>query len=506
MKKFILFLTVLVTFIFSIFGIKVYASDYYHDIINEVNTYVDQGKLPAFHKQLATKEGYQVYYTKKVRTNKMTDGLTELSQVSETTLRGIIQAYENRTNQVWYDVLTNLDIDVEYIKPNEILGLYWDSRIDESYSYLYLIWTTEYTPSEFMTIKQMNVSGQTIRQYDGTPKVGEGKWLNSDYYHFSDCNLSLYRTPIAGYDNNQKFGLDLKQKYFFMNLEIGLDKAMYGADPDPQGLYDSHIDGGISFDLGKAPKKDGVKLFQMVTHAYKIIKDCEAQSHFDFGFGGYEHWVFFNTTITIDRIYRVDVSYTLTSDNKSWYQFWLESDDVDVTKSLTSDRSSNGFFNLGNYIGFKEGEFKSNKSDSKTYKYKLHLNYDDQAWDFFDWSGYVEADYKRVKNFKILRMNYVVDDKTYDVAIDMDTVDGNTLSIADPNLIDSTSSFVWQVKDKITDVVEGTGTVFDVAKTIFENAKTIIIVSLSVIGGVLLLGIAIRIYKGIKDIFKQKGD
>ena len=109
MKKFILFLTLLVTFIFSIFGIKAYASDYYHDIINEVNTYVDQGRLPAFHRQLATKEGYQVYYTKKVRTNKMTDGLTELSQVSETTLRGIIQAYENRTNSVWYDVLTNLD-------------------------------------------------------------------------------------------------------------------------------------------------------------------------------------------------------------------------------------------------------------------------------------------------------------------------------------------------------------------------------------------------------------
>ena len=414
--------------------------------------------------------------------------------------------YENEWNDVWFDILTNIDIEPQYLDPDRVLGLYYDGTTESGESYLYLIWTSKYLPSEFMTIKQMNVNGEIIRQYDSTPKVGEGKWLNSDYYHFSDCNLSLYRTPIAGFDNNQKFGLDLKQKYFFMNLEIGLDKAMYGADPDPKGEYDIHIDGGISFDLGKTPKKDGVKLFQMVTHAYKIIKDCEAQSHFDFGFGGYEHWVFFNTTITIDRIYRVDVSYTLTSDNKSWYQFWLENDDVDVMKSLTSDRSSNGFFNLGNYVGFKEGEFKSNKSDTKTYKYKLHLNYDDQAWDFFDWSGYVEADYKRVKNFKILRMNYVVDDKTYDVAIDMDTVDGNTLSIVDPELIDSTSSASWKIKDKIGDVIDAIDTPISIAKTFFDNFKTIIIVTASVLAGVLILSIGLKVYVGVKDITKKKGD
>jgi len=504
MKKLIFLLTLVIAVLFSV---PAFAADRYHDIINEVNAYVDQGRLPQFHKQLATKEGYQVYYTKKVRTNKEYDGLASLAATSETTLRSLVQAYENRTNNVWYDVLTNLDIDVEYLKPNEILGLYWDSRIDESYSYLYLIWTTEYTPSEFMTIKNMVINGEKKFQYDqNNPTLESRKWLQSDYYHISDANLSLYKTPIAGVDNNKEFGIGLRQKYMFMNLDLGLDKMMYSKDPDPKGEYDAWIDGGISFDLGKTPKKDGVKLFQMVTHAYKIIKDCEAQSHFDFGFGGYEHWVFFNTTITIDRIYRVDVSYTLTSDNKSWYQFWLENDDVDVMKSLTSDRSSNGFFNLGNYVGFKEGEFKSNKSDTKTYKYKLHLNYDDQAWDFFDWSGYVEADYKRVKNFKILRMNYVVDDKTYDVAIDMDTVDGNTLSIVDPGLIDSTSSTSWKIKDTIGDVIDAIDTPIKVAKTFFDNFKTIIIVTASVLAGVLILSIGLKVYVGVKDITKKKGD
>ena len=72
----------------------------------------------------------------------------------------------------------------------------------------------------------------------------------------------------------------------------------------------------------------------MVTHAYKLIKDCEVQSHYDFGFGGYMHYVHFNTTIPIDKIYRVDVSYVLTSDNKDWYQFWLREDEQKVIKSL----------------------------------------------------------------------------------------------------------------------------------------------------------------------------
>ncbi len=504
MKKLIFLVTILLAVLFSV---PAFAADRYNDIINEVNAYVDQGKLPQFHKQLAKKEGYQVFYTKKVRTNKEYDGLASLAQTSETTLRSIIQTYENRTNNVWYDVLTNLDIDVEYLKPNEILGLYWDSKIDESYSYLYLIWTTEYTPSEFMTIKDMVINGEKKYQYDtNNPKIETRKWLQSDYYHISDANLSLYKTPIAGIDKNEEFGIGLRQKYMFMNLNIGLDKMMYAKDPDPKGEYDSKIDGGISFDLGKVPKKDGVKLFQMVTHAYKIIKDCEAQSHFDLGFGGYEHWVFFNTTITIDRIYRVDVSYTLTSDNKEWYQFWLNTKEENVTKSLTNDRSSNGFFNLGNYVGFKEGEFKSNKDKAKTYKYKLHLNYDDKAWDFFDWSGYVEADYKRVKNFKILRMNYVVDDKTYDVAIDMDTVDGSTLSIVDPGLIDSTSSASWKIKDKIGDVIDAIDTPISIAKTFFDNFKTIIIVTASVLAGVLILSIGLKVYIGVKDITKKKGD
>ena len=109
MKKLIFLLTLVIAVLFSA---PAFAADRYHDIINEVNTYVDQGKLPQFHKQLAKKEGYQVFYTKKVRTNKEYDGLASLAQTSETTLRSIIQTYENRTNNVWYDVLTNLAVSV----------------------------------------------------------------------------------------------------------------------------------------------------------------------------------------------------------------------------------------------------------------------------------------------------------------------------------------------------------------------------------------------------------
>lgn len=251
----------------------------------------------------------------------------------------------------------------------------------------------------------------------------------------------------------------------------------------------------IEFNLGKVPAKDGIKLCQLVTHAYEIIKDCEVQSYFDIGFGGYIHQVLFNTTIVIDRIYRVDVAYTLSSENKLWYQFWLNTKEEDVRKSLTAERKTGGFFNLFSYQGFQEGTFQSNIKTSKTYDYKMHLNYDETCWDLFDNPPYYEADYKIIKNFQILRINYLVADKVYDVAVKMDRVDGETLKIIDRNLIMDTGSTTWKVKDKIYEAV-------DTVKEKFGEAGTIVLALVSAFAGILFIYIVYKLLSFISKIFK----
>ncbi|MBQ9124815.1 MAG: hypothetical protein IJY14_03900, partial [Acholeplasmatales bacterium] len=199
-----------------------------------------------------------------------------------------------------------------------------------------------------------------------------------------------------------------------------------------------------------------------VTHAYELIKDCEVQSYYDFGFGGYKHLVHFNTTISIDRIYRVDVSYILSSDNKKWYEWWIYEKEHRVTKSMRPERKSTGFFGLCDTYGFKEGTFKSNEKDSITYKYEMMLNYDEQNWEWFGDSD-IESNYKKIKDFKILRLNYLVDDKVYDVEVKMDAIDGETKTIVDRDLILDTDSGLWKTKNVVYGIFDG---IKNVGKTI----------------------------------------
>lgn len=165
---------------------------------------------------------------------------------------------------------------------------------------------------------------------------------------------------------------------------------------------------------------------------------------------------------------------------------------------MTTKRISSGIFNLFEYQGFKEGTFKSNVKDSKTYKYQLHLNYDDDAWNLFESKPYYEADYKVIRNFKILRLNYIVDEKVYDVAVKMDTVDGDTLGIIDRDLILDTDSSTWKVKESIYDVFD------EVSEKLGTAAETVYTIG-AVIIGLILLYIVYKIIKFINYIFKAKG-
>lgn len=483
MRKQKLVLIIFICFvIFSLSHLQINAATFHEDIVSEVTYYVEQGKLPAYHSSLSSDSGYQTYYTKRVRTAKDKEaGLAYLAQQSYQDTLTVITWYRNMTNEVWQDILLNLDIEAQYLDPNKILGLYWDSRISKSFSYMYLVWTTEYLPTEFMTIHDIVINNKKYSQYESnSDSIGKAQWYDSDYYHFPNNNLTIHKTPLGGFEQNKEFGIPLMQKYKVTYINAGIDKKQYLADPDPKGNYNIKFSSSIEFDLGQVPKKDGIKLCQLVTHAYEIIKDGEVQSFFDLGFGGYIHQAVFNTTIQIDKIYRVDVSYTLSSENKSWWQIWLNTKEVFVTKSLTAERVSGGFFNLFSYQGFKEGSFASNIKGSKYYKYKLHLNYDEGCWNIFDNPPYYEADYKMVKQFKILRMNYLADNQVYDVAIKMDTIDGDTLSIVDKELILDTDSILWNVKDQIYEVLEK-------AKDLFGNASETILIVVSVIISLLLL-------------------
>lgn len=473
-------------------GVDTFAAEY-EDIPNEVATLVENGTFQSYHLALSYNTGYQTLYTKMYRQGGSSTK-EAFAKMTSSELRCYISMYENDWNDVWYDIVTNLDIEPAYLDPNRILGLYFDGDAGSTYSYLYLVWTSKYIPSEFMTINELTVNGKTYSQYP-TNDFTKPLWYDSKYYYYEQYDLALHLTPIAGFEDGKEFGIPIKQKYSFTNIKIGIDKLQFDNNPDPTNKYSSSIDTDAAFDLGITPTYHGKSACQLVTHAYKLIKDCEVQSYYDMGFGGYMHFVHFNTSIPIDKIYRVDVSYVLTSDNKDWYQFWLNEDETPVKKSMRPEKKSTGIFGLYDTYGFKEGVFKSNEKNSITYKYEMQLNYSEQNWDWFG-DTCVESNYKRIKNFKILRLNYLVDNKVYDVKVTMDAVDGDTLNIIDRELILDTDSTLWKVKDKAYDAVDGIANAFNIAKNVVAVVAAVTVFLIIFYGGYQLV-------LAFKEVFKN---
>lgn len=80
----------------------------------------------------------------------------------------------------------------------------------------------------------------------------------------------------------------------------------------------------MQFDFGEQPKNEGKNMMKLCTQAYEYVTDIEAQSTYSLGFGGYQHFVHFNLSINLDKIYRVDIKYSMTNDNTDWYLFKYE--------------------------------------------------------------------------------------------------------------------------------------------------------------------------------------
>lgn len=502
LKVFFSFALVLIAFVFMGGSVFAAESPIETQIQNEVTSYVNQGKLPSWHNNHLNDEGYQAYYYKTVHLSK---NLTYFASLSEPEIYSISSWYRSKRNETWDYILEGLDIEPEYLEANKYLGIYWDSIFTEEFKdtgYLYLIWTSQYTPSEFVTLTEVKESGKIYKLYDTQKDADDlkGNWFQSDSYDYKDYNLTIHITPIGGAEDGKEFGLPLKQKYTFQGFTFGIDDAEWGYDTDPQNQFGGTCTESISFDLGLTPKQgDGKNAMQLVTHAYEIIKDCEVQSHFDLNFGGYIHYAMFNTTINIDKIYRVDVSYTITNDNKSWWQFFLPDDTHAIKKSLTCERVSGGIFGLSRYQGFAEGSYQSTDSKAKNYKYRLHLDYDADAWNLFEGKDYYESDYKQVSEFKILRMNYLCDGKVYDVAVKMDTVEGDTLNILDPDLILDTESPYYNFKKFFDDIYR------DLAEK-FDKYKYILYAVAGVVGTVFILWIVFKVKMFIQVVFGSGGN
>lgn len=408
---------------------------------DEVRTRQLNGELDYFHYNFLWQDGYYNLYWKMT---KVTNQFNRFAALTEEEIQNYIDDYNTETNEMHQLVFDNLATRTEDLMAGQYVGLFWNSTFgdkEDNTSYLYLIWTSKYDLFKSITLKSVTVNGQKINMQT----IDEV----SDIYQFEDYNFDLHFSVIGGYQNGVPFGVLPASKYEISGFESGLrpEWAQYHGDYE-------HFESvqKINFNIGGLPEQHKKDVLFLVTQSYKIITDCEVQTHFSLNFGGYMHYAVFNTNIPIDKIYRVDVSYTVTNDNKDWWQGFLPDTEYNITKSLTAEKKSGGLFGLTDYQGFEQGSFQSTDSNAKNYKYRLHLNYDSDAWNIFAGESYNEANYKRVSDFKILRINYITDGSINEIPVDMDPVEGDSMLITDPDLIIDTETAYYDFKKMLDDI------------------------------------------------------
>ena len=482
-----------------------------HFIKEEINYLVEQHAIPSWHLKYLDDEGYQMYYYKMTHLSDP-NGIDE-NQVrtwdfynwkltSENRMVEISSWYKNKESEIWDSIIKNMDVSVEYLDPNEILGMYYDSHAlnQEDHAYMYLIWTSEYLPSEFVNILTIKDKGTLYNLYNSTYDKDRlhPNWFESKYYHYKDSNITLWLTPISSTEGHMYKGLPPRSNYAISEFTYGLDDAQFDHELDCAEYFKGNVKSDVTFDFIKLLENNGQDRMKLCTHAYTYITDIEAQSTYSLSFGGYMHYVHFNLDINPDKIYRVDTKYTISNDNKDWYQFWLSDDEHTIFKSLTPDKARGGFLGLHHYQGFKEGAFSSVNNPDRKFKYELLLDYDDQGWRWKIFTGqeYKESDYKRISEFQILRINYLLDEKVYDVKVKMDTIEGDTYNILSPDLIEDEASALHTVKTWTNDAIEN-------IKSGFSKYKLIFFIILGVVGGLFLLWLILKIRKIFKSVMSD---
>lgn len=458
----------------------------------EITQLIGNGTLPAWHGDYLSNMYYHKIYLK------FKSSISYFAALSRQSLDNIISNYTS-TDSNFIDIINNLSIPITDLKINQTIGIFYTGQT------MQMIWTSEYIPHEGLNLKSVTVNSKTINQHLIDDKTcayidGDGVFEITFSYGFPTHNIQLNLTPIGGYQNcgatYHKYGFDVEQKIWKIEKwKAGMESVVHDDYPDPTGYYDFQCDDPVTFELAEAPKINSKAVSQLTSHQYIEIKEAEAQSIYDLLFGGYKHFVYFNTPIEMDAVYRVDCLYTLANDNKDWWQFWLNDKvSYDVQKSLTAKKNAAGLFNMFNYQGLTEGNYASNYKDKTFYKYKLHLNYSDSNWDLFSSEYYPESAFKRIQKFQILRLNYICHDEEFDVDVKMDTIQGDTFMIFDRGLIMSTSDPIWEFKEdaykKADDISKGFG-------DFFGAFSTAIIVIISIAAGIFVLKIGESVYKAV---------
>ena len=403
--------------------------------------------------------------------------------------------YYNESSEETFDyILNNIDIDIKYLEP-EVLGIYFAGATEEhkDTALLYLIWVSPYFTRKGNTILQFVESGKVYNLYN-TKEMDMSNWMATISKSYPSDNLSINITAIGGIvETNKKFGIELKDKYSITNLKYGYEGTL-----QPLG----QIENKVKFDLGMTPKLNSKSLLQMKTHAYEIVKDIEIQSVYEpLKSAGYSHYVYMNFNINVEKIYRIDTDYYISNQDRTIWDIFRPTDEKHIVKSLYPERISTGVFGLYDVESFEEGQFSSVKDSSKTYKYKIFLNHKDQKWNFLKGSEFYEADYKNITDFRIIRMNYLVDDEVYDVYIKMDSVNGSTLMFYDNDVISSNDD----VRHKIDDLIDNIKTSFNNFKNNFDKYKTAFIIIGCCLGGIVLMIPLLKFIFYMKSLLGNKG-
>ena len=481
-------------------------SGIYYDTLNELQEYIDAGTLPSWHSHYIADGYYQLFYRKMC-----SNGLTNsFKNYTEDQIKSYMAMYRTVYSD-FKELLENLKVPVYALKQNQAVSIYFDGQ------FLYLITATKYVAKDTFNLQSVTINGVTYNQKEivsSDPHLnGNGLFELTTYYlNAGPYDLQLNCSVIGEFHDckdsgkREYVGVPLMNSYHIEGFTYNLDPIQNGVDPSRTDIelgttYKIVAEEDRTFSFSEAPTY-GKSMMKIISHAVVDIKDVECQSYYQLNNNSFNHYVWFNTDLPMDHVYRVDVSYDLDSDENKLYEFLFKNGPKNVTKTLTDEQVSGGFLNLSTFAGIEEGSFKNNRPGATEYKYQLHLNYNSNGWNLFS-NPCDEGSYTNVHNFKMLRLAYTIDGEEISGDAVMDEIDGKTLNIFSRDTITNSESSIWKFKettyetgDKIEDGINNIG------QTLKDNKKPILIVLGTVTGIIVLYGL-IKLFTLIGKFFKK---
>lgn len=388
--------------------------NYYEIYKQEIQNYVEAGTLQSWHLEFLDQPYYYSCFMK------WREDISQVVSLSKTQVQTqVTQAKNKKILTKAEDYYNKTSIPLEELEINKTIG------IDFTMERTYFIWTSQFYPHLDFRLQEITINNKTY-QLDimggSEPHLERTQSLLQDQYVILEKNIQLNFTIIGGIHDCYSTGNVVPYGYFHQDNEIKVT-GWKARNLETNELLASNNE-TITFNVPGDPTEDYYSASQLITHQIDNIKKIKTISEYDEENEKYNHFIYFNSNVEIDDMYRINLGYLI--------------EDSRADEWLTSDEVGSYALNMARYSGIKKGNY---EVEGKTFNYELQINAEGD-WHVFELPEKDLDEYPNLDQIYYLRICYI--SPTYNENTMLDCFFGSLLSMPMDESYMESEDYIWK--------------------------------------------------------------